>query len=77
MANLATSSAVSEVSSDGFTTTAFPVVSAGARLRAIVEMGKFQGTMMPMTPSGSRMEKSTCWSSRGMLSPWILSATPA
>ena len=46
-------SAVSGVSIAGFTRTALPAASAGARPQAAMGIGKFQGTMIPTTPSGS------------------------
>ncbi len=47
-------SAVSGVSSAGFSTTAFPAASAAATFRAAIRSGKFHGTMSPTTPIGSR-----------------------
>src|SRR5690625_3241803 len=41
------------VSSAGLITTAQPAAKAGATLRAIIELGKFQGVMAPTTPTGS------------------------
>jgi hypothetical protein len=35
-------------------TTVLPVISAGAILRAGIEIGKFQGVIAVATPSGSR-----------------------
>jgi hypothetical protein len=45
--------AVRGVSSAGFTTTVLPAARAGAIPQARIGIGKFQGTMMPTTPSGS------------------------
>ena len=45
--------AVSGVSSAGLRTTVLPAASAGAKPQAAIGIGKFQGTMMPTTPSGS------------------------
>jgi hypothetical protein len=45
---------VSGVHSAGFSTTALPAASAGANPHAAIVIGKFHGTMMPTTPSGSR-----------------------
>ncbi len=45
--------AVSGVSSAGLSTTVLPAASAGAKPHAAIGIGKFQGTMMPTTPSGS------------------------
>jgi hypothetical protein len=55
----ASRSAVSGVSSAGFSTTVLPAASAGANPQAAIGIGKFQGTMMPTTPSGSRKVTST------------------
>ena len=46
--------AVSGVSSAGLSTTVLPAASAGAKPQPAIGMGKFHGTMMPTTPSGSR-----------------------
>ena len=46
-------SALSGVSSAGLSTTVLPAASAGAKPQPAMAMGKFQGTMMPTTPSGS------------------------
>ena len=45
--------AVSGVSSAGLRTTALPAASAGAKPQPAIGIGKFHGTMMPTTPSGS------------------------
>ena len=45
--------AVSGVSSAGLSTTVLPAASAGAKPQPAMGIGKFQGTMMPTTPSGS------------------------
>ena len=47
-------SAVSGVSSAGLRTTVLPAASAGANPHPAIGMGKFHGTMIPTTPSGSR-----------------------
>ncbi len=39
--------------SAGFTTTELPMASAGAIFHIAISSGKFHGTMMPITPSGS------------------------
>src|SRR5579859_2457673 len=46
-------SAVCGVYSAGLNTTVLPYASAGAIFQAGIAMGKFQGVMMPTTPSGS------------------------
>ena len=46
--------AVSGVISAGLRTTVFPAASAGANPHPAIGMGKFQGTMTPTTPRGSR-----------------------
>ena len=45
--------AVSGVSSAGFTTTVLPDASAGATPQPKIGIGKFHGTITPTTPSGS------------------------
>ena len=45
--------AVSGVSSAGLRTTVLPAARAGANPQPAIGIGKFQGTMMPTTPSGS------------------------
>ena len=45
--------AVIGVSSAGFNTTVFPAASAGAKPQPAIGIGKFQGTITPITPSGS------------------------
>ncbi len=47
-------SADSGVLEAGFRTTELPVASDGASFQAVVESGKFQGTMAVTTPSGRR-----------------------
>ena len=47
-------SAVSGVSSAGLRTTVQPQASAGATFHMLIISGKFQGTMAPTTPIGSR-----------------------
>ncbi len=46
--------AVRGVSSAGLSTTVLPAASAGAIPQPMIGIGKFQGTMMPTTPSASR-----------------------
>ena len=45
--------AVSGVSSAGLSTTVLPAARAGAIPQPMIGIGKFQGTMIPTTPSGS------------------------
>ena len=45
--------AVRGVISAGLSTTVLPAASAGAKPQPAIGIGKFQGTMMPTTPSGS------------------------
>src|ERR1700722_8668484 len=44
--------AVAGVSSEGFTTTVFPQASAGATFQVSSNSGRFQGVIIPTTPSG-------------------------
>jgi hypothetical protein len=46
-------SAVSDVNSAGFSTTVFPMASAGAIFHASMSSGKFHGMIWPTTPTGS------------------------
>ena len=46
--------AVSGVCSAGLTTQVFPHANAGASFHAVIISGKFQGTINPQTPTGSR-----------------------
>ncbi len=49
---VASSRAVSGVSSEGLITMLQPAASAGANLRVIIAAGKFQGVMAAVTPTG-------------------------
>ena len=51
--------AVSGVRSAGFRTTVLPAASAGPKPQEAIGIGKFQGTMIPTTPIGSRKVTST------------------
>ena len=62
------SSAVSGVSSAGFSTTVLPAARAGATFQDAITSGKFQGTIIPTTPRGSRKVMSTP-PATGMVSP--------
>ncbi len=53
-ATSASRSAVSGVSEAGLSTTVHPAASAGATFQEARFRGKFQGTMAPTTPTGSR-----------------------
>ncbi len=53
-ASSANLSRVSGASLEGFTTTEFPAARAGAMVRLPIHSGPFQGTMWPVTPTGSR-----------------------
>ena len=52
MARSTSLSGVNGVSSDGFTTTEFPVASAGARLFEVIISGWLNELRMPITPMG-------------------------
>ena len=49
----ANSRAVNGVNSAGFSTTVFPVASAGAIFHANMRSGKFHGMIWPATPTGT------------------------
>ena len=55
-------SAVSEVYSAGFSTTVFPMASAGATFQASIKSGKFHGMICPQTPTASRSGSSASMS---------------
>ena len=65
----ASSSAVSGVVSAGFSTSVFPVASAGASFHAAISIGKFHGMIWPATPRGRTRRPGNAYSS--------LSAQPA
>ena len=69
-------SAESGVSSAGLRTTVFPHASAGPSFQLAMFAGKFQGTMSPTTPSGSRKVAATP-PATGIVSPPCLSTAPA
>ena len=52
-ASSASRRAVSGVSSAGLSTTVLPAASAGAKPQPAIGIGKFHGTIIPTTPSGS------------------------
>jgi hypothetical protein len=68
--------AVSGVSSAGFKTIVLPAASAGATFQEAIVSGKFQGTISPTTPSGSRKVMSMP-PATGIVSPSSRSGAPA
>jgi len=68
---------VSGVALAGLRMAALPVASAGATFHEAIMRGKFQGTISPTTPIGSRNVKSMPRSATGMVSPNHLLAAPA
>ena len=70
------SRAVSGVSSAGLSTIVFPAASAGATFHDAIGSGKFQGTIIPMTPIGSRKVMSMP-PATGIVSPRRRSGAPA
>ena len=70
------SSAVSGVSSAGFSTTVLPAASAGPSFQEAIVSGKFQGVISPTTPSGSRNVMSTP-PATGIVRPVLRSGAPA
>ena len=68
--------AESGVSSAGFSTTVFPHASAGPSFQLAMLSGKFQGTIRPTTPSGSR-KVAAMPPATGIVSPRCLSTAPA
>jgi hypothetical protein len=55
----------------------FPAASAGATFHEAIRIGKFQGTIRPTTPIGSRRVRSRPGLETGMVCPKILLAAPA
>ena len=76
-ASSARRSAVSGVCSAGLGTTVLPMASAGAVFHDVMAMGKFHGTMIPQTPTGSRIVISTPGAAPGMVCPPTLFVAPA
>ena len=72
-ASSARRSAVSGDCSAGFSTTLFPVASAGPTFQLAIRSGKFQGTTAPTTPSGSRTSVTTSLGPVGATSSYTLS----
>ena len=68
--------AVRGVSSAGLRTIVFPAASAGATFHDAIGSGKFQGTIIPTTPIGSRKVMSMP-PATGMVSPSSRSGAPA
>ena len=54
-----------------------PAASAGATFHEAISSGKFQGTMSPHTPIGSRRVRSRPGLTTGMVWPKTLLAAPA
>ncbi len=54
-----------------------PAASAGATFHEAISSGKFQGTMSPTTPIGSRSVRSSPGFETGIVWPKILLAAPA
>ena len=69
--------AVSGVCSAGLRTTVLPIASAGADFHDVMAIGKFHGTMIPQTPTGSRNDISTPGAAPGMVCPPTLFVAPA
>ena len=72
----ASRSADSGVSSAGFSTTVLPHASAGPSFQLAMLSGKFQGTIRPTTPSGSRNVNASP-PATGIVCPAGLSTVPA
>ena len=54
-----------------------PAASAGPSFQLAMFIGKFQGTISPQTPTGSRRVRSRPGFETGIVSPKILFAAPA
>lgn len=68
-ASSASRSKVSDAISGGLTTMELPAAKAGAIFQAPIISGKFHGTMIPTTPSGSFWIKPSTLSAVGAISP--------
>ncbi len=55
----------------------FPAASAGATFQEAINSGKFQGTISPTTPIGSRNVRSSPGFETGIVCPKTLLAAPA
>ena len=75
-ASSAKRSAVSGVSSAGFSTTVLPAASAGPSFHEAIVSGKFHGVISATTPTGSRTVKA-CPPATGIVSPSSRSGAPA
>jgi hypothetical protein len=69
--------AVTGVSDAGFRITGFPHARAGASFQLAISMGKFQGTISPQTPTGTRRTSPRPGSGVGTTAPRCLLAAPA
>ncbi len=75
-ANSPKRSAVSGVCSAGLSTTVLPQASAGPSFQLASSSGKFQATIAPTTPTGSRSVYVKAVLKVLTVSPWILVAHP-
>jgi hypothetical protein len=66
----ASASAASGAFADGFSTTVFPAMSAGAIFHAAMRIGTFHGTIAATTPNGSRRVYENIASPSGTVSPF-------
>ncbi len=69
--------AVNGVYEAGFRIAVLPAASAGATFHEAINSGKFQGTIRPTTPIGSRSVRSMPGFETGMVCPKTLLAAPA
>ena len=76
-ASSASRMAVRGVYEAGFRIAALPTASAGATFQAAIRSGKFQGTINPTTPIGSRRVRSRPGLVTGMVWPKSFVAAPA
>lgn len=57
-------------------TTVHPAAKAGPSFQACISIGKFQGTIWPITPTGSFLVDKLNGPSIGLVCPLILSTQP-
>ena len=73
----ASSSTLSGVSLEGLKTVQQPAASTGASFQAAIRKGKFQGTIWPTTPMGSRRIRERVVPSRMLAEPSSAMMHPA
>ena len=65
------------VTEEGLKTTQLPAARAGASFQAAIRKGKFQGTIWPTTPRGSRSTRLIKFPSSILAEPSVVRMAPA